>query len=69
LAPACEPLALRINATIDAYVSAERLSGFSGGIDVRMRVNNSCVEWVPQEFMKVLPASAGASPPPLSVRP
>jgi hypothetical protein len=41
--PACAPFAFRINATIDAYVSAERLFGFSGGIDVRMRVNNSWV--------------------------
>src|SRR5689334_23124975 len=38
-------------------------------MDVRMRVNSSWVEWVPQESMNVLPASAGASPPPLSVLP
>ena len=43
LEPACAPFAFSRNATIDAYVSAERPFGFSGGIDVRMRVNNSWV--------------------------
>src|SRR5881628_1073135 len=39
--PDCAPLALSRNATIDAYVSAERPLGFSGGIDRRIRLNNS----------------------------
>src|SRR5438067_451376 len=67
--PGCAPLALSRNATIDAYVSAERPLGFSGGIDRRIRLNNSAVVCDPHEPMNAAPASGGASPAPASVLP
>src|SRR2546426_10027796 len=64
--PDCAPLALSRNATIDAYVSAERLLGFSGGIDRRIRLNNSCEVCDPHEPMNAAPVNGGASPAPAS---
>src|SRR5437899_2317242 len=67
--PGCAPLALSRNATIDAYVSADNPFGFSGGIDRRIRLNNSSVVCDPHELMNAAPASGGASPAPASVLP